>query len=227
MMRILSAKLKLRSYLIPLVVASVVPVIVFSAIMILVDSRTQTKRLQQNMVNTTRALALALDGKLQASFSALRVLATSEHLDRGNLKQLYDQASRALKAHSDWENIALADPSGQQVMNTRVPFGAPLPSSGTPDLLRQVADTGTGIATEHFPVIFERFRQVDSSETRKYGGVGTGLYIVKKFTELLGGKVELESEPGKGSAFTVTIPLAAKTQQEAKENRDGAATQLQ
>ncbi len=72
----------------------------------------------------------------------------------------------------------------------------------------KVSDTGVGIAKEFFPVIFERFHQVDSSETRKYGGVGIGLYIVKKFTELLGGKVELESEEGKGSTFTVIIPVA-------------------
>jgi signal transduction histidine kinase len=71
-----------------------------------------------------------------------------------------------------------------------------------------VADTGVGIPKDQFTAIFEKFYQVDSSETRLYGGVGLGLYIVKHFAAFLGGKVEVKSEPGQGSTFIVTIPYA-------------------
>jgi len=71
----------------------------------------------------------------------------------------------------------------------------------------KVMDTGIGIPTEAFPVIFDKLVQWDSSETRCYGGVGLGLYVVKAFTELLRGRVEVESQPGEGSTFTVDLPV--------------------
>lgn len=69
-----------------------------------------------------------------------------------------------------------------------------------------VEDTGIGIAAESLSSIFDIFKQVDSSATRDYGGVGVGLYIVKSFAELLGGQVSVRSEVGKGSTFMVRMP---------------------
>jgi signal transduction histidine kinase len=70
-----------------------------------------------------------------------------------------------------------------------------------------VSDTGIGIAKEHQHGIFNDFVQVDSPLQRKWRGTGLGLSLCKKFAELLGGSVAMESEPGNGSTFSVTIPI--------------------
>ena len=70
-----------------------------------------------------------------------------------------------------------------------------------------IADTGVGIAPEALPFVFEKFRQSDSSMTRSHGGVGLGLYIAKKFTELLGGELSVRSQLGIGTTFTVALPV--------------------
>ena len=70
----------------------------------------------------------------------------------------------------------------------------------------KVSDTGLGIPRESLPGIFERFRQGPNSQALPSAGVGLGLHIVKKFTEMLGGKLNVESEVGKGSMFTVSLP---------------------
>ena len=69
-----------------------------------------------------------------------------------------------------------------------------------------VKDTGPGIAPEHLPHLFERFYRAESSRDRESGGVGLGLAIVKEIAEAHGGTVRVESEIGKGSVFTVTLP---------------------
>ncbi len=71
----------------------------------------------------------------------------------------------------------------------------------------QVMDTGNGIPDDAKDYIFESFRQVEGTSTRQHGGVGLGLSIIKQLVELMNGNIEVESEPGKGSIFTVTLPL--------------------
>jgi signal transduction histidine kinase/CheY-like chemotaxis protein len=75
----------------------------------------------------------------------------------------------------------------------------------TSTLQIEVIDTGEGIASDKQALIFEYFRQADSSITRNFGGTGLGLFITKSMVELMGGVVELESTLGKGSRFCVTI----------------------
>lgn len=142
------------------------------------------------------------------------------------LRQEFDAVTREQKVKIVWKSPAAAmtivGDGGKvsQILRSLIANAVKFTRSGTvtvsAEVLRapkvgaclalRVTDTGVGIASENHDRIFEKFQQLDSSETRVYGGLGLGLYVAKKLTELLGGKIAVDIAPGRGSIFTVEIP---------------------
>jgi signal transduction histidine kinase len=146
------------------------------------------RHILQNLINN--AIKFTDKGKVTVS---ARV---QEGAGRAPPKGLADQPPPQCMAGPPQEDRAETG-NGEDGGESRSPHGS---------IEFSVADTGIGISEAMLPIIFEKFRQVDGSETRSYGGVGLGLYIVKQFTQQMGGTIEVDSAPGKGSRFIVNIP---------------------
>jgi two-component system phosphate regulon sensor histidine kinase PhoR len=93
--------------------------------------------------------------------------------------------------------IKYTEPGGRVTLEARL---------GEGETVFSVSDTGLGIAAEHLPRIFERFYRVDKNRSREMGGTGLGLAIVKHVAQSQGGRVEVESTPGRGSTFRLVLP---------------------
>ncbi|MGE3920636.1 MAG: response regulator [Gammaproteobacteria bacterium] len=78
-------------------------------------------------------------------------------------------------------------------------------NDSTPEITLSVQDSGIGIASDKQQLIFEYFQQVESSQSRQYGGTGLGLAVTKRIVEMMDGKITVQSEPGKGSTFSCTF----------------------
>jgi signal transduction histidine kinase/DNA-binding response OmpR family regulator/ligand-binding sensor domain-containing protein len=116
--------------------------------------------------------------------------------DPGKFKQvLYNLLSNAVKFSRESSTV--------HVRAMLLPGGL----SGVDAVQVQVEDTGIGIAPGDLPLIFEEFRQIDASTSRRFEGTGLGLALVKRFVELQGGVVGVSSKPGEGSTFWFRLPL--------------------
>jgi len=78
------------------------------------------------------------------------------------------------------------------------------------ELIYRVVDTGIGIPKDELEKVFDEFRQVDATVTREFGGTGLGLSITRRFIEMHGGRIGVESEPGRGSMFWFAVPLRVR-----------------
>ncbi|HYE41914.1 MAG TPA: ATP-binding protein [Caulobacteraceae bacterium] len=114
-----------------------------------------------------------------------------------------DPARTAQIVHNLLSNAVKFTDSGE----IRLTVGAERISERRARLLFEVMDTGPGIAPEHLEKLFRPFTQVDGSSTRKFGGAGIGLTLSQKLAQMMGGGLEVASEPGKGSIFTLSLEV--------------------
>lgn len=193
----------------------------------LISIKDETAALTQ-LVADLRDLALAESGQLklevettdlawlvQRRVSQAEVVAREKNISmRTNipegLPEVYVDGRRIEQVVANLLNNALNyTPSGGTVVVTvALANGSESYPGDKEQILVSVADTGEGIPAEHLPHIFERFYRVDDARSRKAGGAGLGLAIAKQMVELHGGRMWVESEVGKGSKFSFTLPIA-------------------
>ncbi len=186
----------------------------------LVMALSNSKRLQ-SLINRLLELSRLESGemKLKVTETELnsflrKILSAFESLtERRNIRLEFNKANSGIHIYIDTEKL-------EEVFNNLIsnaikftPEGGKISltissdTNGPGFVTAVIKDSGIGIKQEHLPHIFDRFYQVDSSQTREYEGTGIGLAIVKELIELHDGKISVSSEPGEGTEFTIRLPL--------------------
>lgn len=207
---------------------------------LLEDQLTPVQRQHAELIDSSAQSLLGLINdfldfsKVEAGELAIESVAFDLHALLGELARLYGLRAREKKLFFGLDIDAgvpqwvRSDPARlRQILNNllgnalkftadghvNLQVTALLTSAGRATIQVAVSDTGIGIPPEVQRRLFTRFTQADSSTSRKYGGTGLGLAIVKQLCELMGGRVELDSTPQRGSTFKVLLPVALADEQ--------------
>ncbi|MGH7274892.1 MAG: ATP-binding response regulator, partial [Nitrospiria bacterium] len=123
-----------------------------------------------------------------------------QYMDQGELPELYFDRDKIEKVMLNliFNSLKFTDTGGKVEVSCARENG---------NVLVRVSDTGIGIAKEHYTKVFERFSQIDASDSRKYEGTGVGLALAKELVELHRGQIWVESEIGRGTTMAFTLPL--------------------
>ncbi|SOB60670.1 Autoinducer 2 sensor kinase/phosphatase LuxQ [Pseudodesulfovibrio profundus] len=153
-----------------------------------------------------------------APFSLRKVVTSIERITRVTAESrglelsvsVDDDVPERLVGHEGWLRLICLNILGNAIKFTeagRVTFTCSYQNSPDSRLVISIGDTGPGIPLENQEMIFEPYEQVETSRWKRSKGVGLGLAVVKKIVELLNGTIYLHSSPGKGSIFTITLPV--------------------